>query len=124
MGGLAWEDGCGRVGVEGRLVALESLSTIKKGISPFYFQSKESFSKSPRQLLRYEVLWSKQQQQQQKIIHYTHLDFYYKNVKPFNHFRLLKWALGLSISNRMSPFGNDNAFYKHLLCPQGINNNP
>ena len=50
--------------VGGGLVALQSLSNVKKGISTFYFQSKKPFSKFLRQLLRYKVPWSKQQQQQ------------------------------------------------------------
>jgi len=32
-------------GVGGGLVTLQSLSTIKKGITPFYFQSNKLFSK-------------------------------------------------------------------------------
>ena len=54
-----------KVGVRGGLVAFKSLSTIKKGTSPYNFQSNEPF-----------------------------LSFYV------------------------------NAFYKHLICPQGISYNP
>ena len=45
---------------------------------------------------------------------------------PSNHFRLLKKALALSISNRMSTFSSlDNKdFNINLICPQGINYNP
>jgi hypothetical protein len=48
------------VGVRGGLVALQSLLTIKKGISPFNFQSKELFLKFLQQLLRFEVPLSKE----------------------------------------------------------------
>jgi len=49
-----------RNGGRGRgLVALLSLSTIKKGTSCFNFWSNEPFLKFLRQLLRYEVPWSK-----------------------------------------------------------------
>ena len=41
--------------VVGGLVALLSLSTIKKGTSHFNFQSSEPFSKFLGRLLRYEV---------------------------------------------------------------------
>ena len=39
-------------------------------------------------------------------------------------FRLLKKAIALWISNRMGPFWSfyNNAFYKNLICPPGINN--
>ena len=47
------------VGVEGVLVAFQSLSTIKKGKSHSNFQLNEPFSKSLRQLFRYEVPCSK-----------------------------------------------------------------
>ena len=45
---------------------------------------------------------------------------------PSNHFRLLKRALAISISNQMSPFWSfyDNTFYKNIICPQGITYNP
>ena len=38
-----------KVGVRGRLVALKSLSTIKKGIRPLNFQSNQPFLKFLRQ---------------------------------------------------------------------------
>ena len=41
----------------GGLFSLQSLSDIKKSISPFYFQSNEPFSKFLRQRLRHEVPW-------------------------------------------------------------------
>ena len=44
---------------EGGLVALQSLSTVKKGTSPFNSQSNEALSKFFRQLLLYEVTWLK-----------------------------------------------------------------
>jgi predicted transcriptional regulator len=41
-----WLDVFGEmVGVEGVLIAFQSLSTIKKGTSPLNFQSNESFAK-------------------------------------------------------------------------------
>ena len=51
-----WLDAFGEmVGVEGVLVAIQSLSTIKKGTSRSNFQLNEPFSKFLRQLLCYEV---------------------------------------------------------------------
>jgi hypothetical protein len=47
------------VGVEGVLVAFQSLSTIKKGTRHSNFLSNEPFSMFLRQLLRYEVPWPK-----------------------------------------------------------------
>jgi hypothetical protein len=45
-----WLDVFGeKVGVKGGLVALQSLSTIKKGTSPLNFQSNEPFLKFLRQ---------------------------------------------------------------------------
>ena len=43
-------------------VAFQSLSTIKNGSSPLHFQSNEPFLKFLRQLLQYEVPWSKTNQ--------------------------------------------------------------
>ena len=54
----------------GGLVALQSLSTIKMGTSHSNFQSNELFSKFLRQLLRYEVPWSKE------IIHCANIVLY------------------------------------------------
>jgi hypothetical protein len=45
------------VGLEGVLIAFQSLSTIEKGASHSNFQSNELFSKFLRQLFRYEVPW-------------------------------------------------------------------
>ena len=47
------------LGAEGRIVALQSQSTIKKSISPFNFQSKGPLLKFLRQLLRCKVPWFK-----------------------------------------------------------------
>ena len=56
-----WLDVFGEmVGVEGVLAAFQSLSTIKKGTSHSNFQSNKPFSKFLRQLLRYEVPFSKE----------------------------------------------------------------
>jgi hypothetical protein len=56
-----WLDVFGEmVGVEGVLVAFESLLTIKKGTCHSNFQSNEPFSKFLWHLLQYEVPWSKE----------------------------------------------------------------
>jgi hypothetical protein len=47
------------VGVEGVLVAFQSLSTIKEGTSHSKFQLNEPFSKFLQKLFRYEVPCSK-----------------------------------------------------------------
>ena len=49
------------------LVAFQSLLTIKKGTSHCNFQSNEPFSKFLRQLVRYEVPWSKTKNKKKKI---------------------------------------------------------
>jgi hypothetical protein len=58
------------VGVEGVLVAFQSLLTIKNGTSHSNFQSNEPFSKFLQQLLRYEVPWS------EKKIHCSNIVLY------------------------------------------------
>jgi hypothetical protein len=58
------------VSVEGVLVALQSLSTIKKGTSHSKFQSFYPFSKFQRQLLWYEVPWSRKKLYSANIVLY------------------------------------------------------
>ena len=45
---------------------------------------------------------------------------------PSDHFRIIKKALVLPISSRMSRFCSfyDETFYKNLICPKGINYDP
>ena len=55
----------------GGLAALQSLSTIKKGISPLNVQSNEPLLEFLRQLLAYEAPLSKK-----KVIQCAHISFY------------------------------------------------
>ena len=52
-----WLNGLGNGGCGRGLVALQSLLTIKKGISPFNFQSNVPFLNFLRELFLYEVPW-------------------------------------------------------------------
>ena len=63
------------VGVEGVLLAFQSLSAIKKGTSHSIFQSNEPFSKFLRQLLRYEMPGYGEKKKQKKT-HCAHIVFY------------------------------------------------
>jgi hypothetical protein len=65
--------------VTGELVALQSLSTIKKGTSPFNFQPNEPFSKSKMWI---ESVWKTDGRRGKVIL--PPITFDYKGNRPFN----------------------------------------
>ena len=105
--------GCGK-----GLVALQSLSTIKKGTRPFNFQSNEPFLEFLRQQIALSKFLS---------------DAFRENTRYGRGEGIhpaitlnLESALKLLISNPMSPLRSlyDHSFYINLICPQGITWNP
>ena len=111
-----WLDVFGEmVGLGGRLVALQLLSTIKKGTSPFSFQLNEPFSK----FVRHQIPISK---------------FLSEKLRENTRFRgggihppiTPNLKNGTKTSDPVSPFCRlcDHPFYINLVCPHGISYNP
>ena len=112
-----WSDVFGKMmGVRGRLVALQTISTIKKGTSPFNFQSNGSFSKFLRQHVTISEYLPDASQESTKCMCVC-----VGGVSTLRSLSILKRALELLITNPMGPvrIPNNHPFVIHLICLQG-----